>query len=159
MQDHFEFVTKKHEAITADENSAILIYPNKIKNRVLFKIKTGSKLELLTNETMSLLGDGPIIEKNKNGINVPQIDQVNSVLVHCNVVQSNYQQDSKLLYTFVPDKQFGQLLVVEPKPLLNLKIIDSVFTYIEVWFTDQNNRKLQTEDSVNITLIVSVKNI
>ena len=158
IQPYFEFIIKKHETITTDENSPVLIYPNKIKNRIVFKIKTEYKLELLTNETMSLLGDGPIIDKNKNSDNVPEIEQVRSVVVHCNIVQNNYQQESKLLYTFVPDEQFGQLLVIEPKVLIGLKTIDSVFTYMEIWLTDQDNRSLQIEDNVNITLIVSTKN-
>ena len=81
-----------------------------------------------------------------------------SVLVHCNVIQNNYQQDSNLLYSFVPDKQFGQLLVIEPKVLIGLKTIDSVFDYIDVWFTDQDNRSLQIEDNVKNTLIVSTEN-
>ena len=114
IQDYFEYIIEKHETTTSDENSSILIYPNKIKNRVVFKIKTGYKLELLSNETMALLGDGPIIDKDEDGDNLPQIEQVHSTLVHCNVVQSNYQQDSKLLYTFVPDKQYGQLFAVKP---------------------------------------------
>ena len=83
------------------------------------------------------LYDGLIIDNNKNGDNVPEIEQAHSVLVHCNVAQSNYQQDSNLLYTFVPGKQFGQLPVIELKVLIDLKTIDSVFTYIEIWFTDQ----------------------
>ena len=106
---------------------------------------------------MSLLGKGPTIDKDKNGDTVPEIEQVHPVLVHCNVVQNNYQEDSKLLYTFVPDKQFGQLLVIEPKALLDLKTIDSVFTYIEIWFTDQSNRSLKIEENVNITLIISTE--
>ena len=92
---------------------------------------------------MALLDDGPIIDKIKDGDNLPQIEQVHSVLVHCNVVQNNYQQDSKLLYTFVPDKQYGQLHVVEPKSLISLKAIGSIFNYIDIWFTDQNNRPLK----------------
>ena len=103
---------------------------------------------------MALLGDGAVIDKNKDGDNLPQIEQVHSVLVHCNVVQNNYQQDSRLLYTFVPDKQYGQLLFVEPKSLISLKTIDSVFYYIDIWFTDQNNRPLQIVDNVSISLIV-----
>ena len=63
----------------------IRIYVNKIKNRIVFKIKTGYKLELLTNETMDLLGDGPIIDKDKNSSNLPKLEQVHSVLIHCNV--------------------------------------------------------------------------
>ena len=118
IQDYFEFIIKKHETILSDENSPILIYPNKIKNRIVFKIKTGYKLELLRNETMKLLGDGPIIDKDKNGNNVPELEQVHSVLIHRNVVQNDYLQSSKLLYTFVPDKSFGQLLVILPKTLI-----------------------------------------
>ena len=118
IQDYFEFIIKKHETISSDENSPILIYPNKIKNRIVFKIKTGYKLELLRNETMKLLGDGPIIDKDKNGNNVPELEQVHSVLIHRNVVQNDYLQNSKLLYTFVPDKSFGQLLVILPKALI-----------------------------------------
>ena len=64
-----EYIIKKHKNITSDENSPILIYPNKIKNKVVFTLKTGCKLELLSNETMALLGDGPIIDKNKDSIN------------------------------------------------------------------------------------------
>ena len=118
IQDYFEFIIKKHETISSDKNSPILIYPNKIKNKIVFKIKTGYKLELLTNETMKLLGDGPIIDKDKNGDNVPELEQVDSVLVHCNVVHNDYLQNSKSLYTFVPDKDFGQLLSIQPKALI-----------------------------------------
>ena len=151
IQGYLEYIIKKHETIASDENSPILIYPNKIKNRAVFKIKTGYKLEFLSNEAMALLGDGPIINKNKDGDNLPEIEQVHSVLVHCNVVQNNYQQHSKLLYTFIPDKQYGQLLVFEPKALISLKTVDSVFN---IWFTDQDNRSLQMEDNVNISLTV-----
>ena len=83
IQDYFEFIIKKHETIT-DENSPVKIYSNNIKNRIVFKIKTGYKLELLTNETMKLLGDGPIIDKNST--NLPQLEIVIAVLVHCNIV-------------------------------------------------------------------------
>ena len=89
-----------------------------MKNRIGFKIKTGYKLELLANETMKLLGDGPIIDKDKHGNNVPELEQFCSVLLHCNIVHSNYLQNSKLLYTFVPSKSFGQLPVIEAKSLI-----------------------------------------
>ena len=117
-------------------------------------MKTGYKLELLSNETMSLLGDGPIIDKDKNGDNVPELEQVHSVSIHCNVVQNDCLQNSKLLYTFVPGKSFGQLLFIEPKALIQSKTTNSVFDYVEIWVTDQNNRSLQIEDSVNATLII-----
>ena len=157
IQDHFFYIIKKHETITAMEESPILIYPNKIKNRIVFKIKTGYKLELLINETMRLLGDGPIIDTNKNGDNVPELGNVHYVLLHCNVVQNDYLQNSKLLYTFVPNKDFGQLLSVQPKPLIQSKTTDSIFDHIEIWFTDQNNNSLQLEDSVSVTLIIQNK--
>ena len=94
------YIIKKHESITSNEESPILIYPNKIRNRIIFKIKTGYKLELLTNETMRLLGDGPIINATKNDVNVPELEQVHSVLFHCNVIHNDYLQNSKLLYIF-----------------------------------------------------------
>ena len=89
---------KKHESnVKSNEQSPILIYVNRILNRVSFKIKTGYKLELLTNETMKLLGDGPIIDTTKNGENVPRLKSVRNVLVFCNLVEKAYLQDSKLL--------------------------------------------------------------
>ena len=109
------YIIKEHESITSNEESPVLIYPNRIKNRIVFKIKTGYKLELLTNETMKSLGDGAIIDTNGNDNNVPELEQVHSVLIHSNVVHNDYLQNSKLLYCFVPDKGFGQLLNIEPK--------------------------------------------
>ena len=123
----------------------------------MFKIKAGYKLELLTNEAMKLLGDGPVVDKDKNGDNVLELEQVYSVLLHCSVVCNDYLQNSKLLYTFVPSKSFGQLLVIELKPLVQSKTTDSVFDYIEIWITDQNKRSLQIEDSVNAALIIQTR--
>ena len=145
------WVIKKHETdVESSEESPILIYPNKIESRIVFKIKTGYKLELLTNEAMRLLGDGPIADTDKNGENVPRLEQVRFVLLHCNVVRNDHLQNSKLLYAFVPSDDFGKLLFVEPKVLKQSKTTDSVFDYIKVWFTDQNNRSLQVEDDVSL---------
>ena len=88
-------------------------YVNKIKNRIVFKIKTGYKLELLSEETMQLLASSKkVIDKNKNGELVPRLEIVEVVLVHCDSVNSNYQQASKVLFTFVPNKKFGQLITI-----------------------------------------------
>ena len=107
IQDFFEFIIKKYETLT--ENPSIQIYPNKIKNRIIFKIKTGYKLELLTPETMKLLGSTKkVVDKDKNGENVPKLEIVEVVLVHCNLVKNDYQHTSKVLFTFVPNKKFGQ---------------------------------------------------
>ena len=90
IQDYFEFIIKKHEALT--ENPQIQIYPNKIKNRIVFKIKTGYKLKLLTPETMKLLGSTKkVVDKDKNGENVPKLESVEVVLIHCNLVKNDYQ--------------------------------------------------------------------
>ena len=75
------------------------------------------------------------------------------VLIYCNIVNNNYQENSKVLYTFIPNKWFGQLLHISPKDFVSLKTFDSEFSYIEVWFTDQNWKPLQIEDKRNITLI------
>ena len=152
IQDYFEFIIKKHETLT--ENPPIQIYPNKIKNRIIFKVKTGYKLELLSPETMKLLGSTKKdVDKDKNGEDVPKLESVEVVLVHCNLVNNSYQQASKVLFTFVPNKQFGQLITVLPYSLTMLKAANSEFPFIQVWFTDQNNRPLEIEVSVNITLI------
>ena len=91
---------------------------NKIKNRIIFKIKTGCKLELLTKETMQILGSSKKdIDQNINGDIVPRLETVEVVLVHFNLVNNNYQQASKVLFTFVPNKQFGQIITVTPHSL------------------------------------------
>ena len=87
-------------------NHSIRIYINKIENRITFKIKTGYYLELLTPKTMKLLGSTKSkITKNENGKNVPKLE-ISVVLVLCNIVSSNYPQNSRLLYTFLPNKLF-----------------------------------------------------
>ena len=100
----------------------------------MFKIKTGYKLELLTNETMKLSDDGPVFDKDKNGDNVPDLEKIHTVLLNCNVIHKEYLQNSKLLHTFVPGKAFGQLLSIQPKALLQSKTTDSIFDHIEIWF-------------------------
>ena len=105
IEDHFEYVIKKHETINT---SPITIYPNEIKNRIIFKIKSGYKLELLSKETMQLLGSSSnIIDSDKNSELVPKLEIAEVVLAHCNLVSNNYQQASKVLFTFVPDKKYG----------------------------------------------------
>ena len=74
--------------------------------------------------------------------------------MHCNIVQNDYLQNSKLLYEFVPDKKFGQLISVKPPAFVQCKTSDTIFDYIEIWFTDQNNNSLQIEDKVSVTLII-----
>ena len=78
------------------------------------------------------------------------------VLVHYNVVNNNYQQTSKVVFTFVPNKQFGQLITITPHSLTMLKTNNAEVSVIEIWFTDQNNRPLEIEDNVNITLIFGI---
>ena len=132
-----------------------MIYINKIENRITFKIKTGYYLELFMLETMKLLGSTERkITKDKNGKNVFHLEITKAVLVHCNNIDSDYQQDSRVLYTFVPNKTFGQLLETSPTNLIFLKTFDSEFSYIEVWFTNQNSQPLEIEDTINLTLVV-----
>ena len=155
IQDYFEYIIKKHETIP--DNPPVQIYVNKIKNRIVFKIKAGYKLELLPEETMQLLGSSKkVIDKNKDGEIVPRLKTVEVVLVHCNLVNKNYQQAPKVLFTLVPNKQFGQSITVTPHSLTMLKTTNAEFSDIEVSFTDQNNRPLEIEDNVNITLITGI---
>ena len=121
---------------------------DKNKNSITFKIKNGYYLELLTPETMKLLGSTKSkITGEKNGEN-------ELVLIHCNIVNNIYQQNSRILYTFVPNKPFGSLLEISPTNHIFLKKINSEFQEIKIWFTDQNNNPLEVEDKINITLII-----
>ena len=95
------------------------------------------------------------ITKDENGENVPHLEITEVVLMHYNIVNNDYQQDSRVLYTFVPNKSFGQLLDISPKNFIFLKTFDSEFSYIEVWFTDQNSKPLEIEDKINITLVIN----
>ena len=135
IQNYIEHIIKKHETIAG--TAPILIYANKISNRIVFKIKTGYKLELLSKETMKLLG------KTKDTIDADK----NS--------ENSYQQASRVLFTFVPNKQYGQLISISPNSLIFLKSMNTEFSEIEIWFTDQNNNSLEIEDNVNIYLIIN----
>ena len=138
IQDYFEHIIKKHETIA--DNHHVQIYVNKIKNRIVFEIKTGYKLELLTKETMQLLGGSKKdIDQSKDGEIVPRLEAV---------------EPSEVLFTFVPDKQFGQLISITPHSPTILKTANAEFSFFEIWFTDQNIRPLEIEDNVNIILII-----
>ena len=111
IQDYFEYVFKKHGENT--DKSSAEIYVNKTENRVIFKIKDGYSLELLTPETIKVLGSTKKkITKDKNDENVPHLEITEVVLVHCDVVNNYYQQDSRVLYTLVPNKLFGSLVEI-----------------------------------------------
>ena len=107
-------------------------------------------------ETMKLFGNTKSkINKNENGKNVPHLEITEVVLVHCNIVNNDYQQDSRVLYIFVPNKSFGKLLDISPKNFIFLKTFDSEFSYIEVWFTDQNSKLLEIEDNRKISAVIN----
>ena len=93
------------------------------------------------------------VDKDENGENVPKIESVEVVLVHCNVVNNRYQQTSKVLFTFVPNKQFGQLITISAHSLTMLKTTSAEFQSAELCFTNQNNIPLEIKNSVNTTLI------
>ena len=132
------------------DKPSVQIYVNKIENRITFKVKDGYSLELLTKKTMKLLGSAENkITKDKNGENVPHLEITEVVLVHCNMVNNDYQQDSRVLYTFVPNKPFGSLLDISPANHILLKTFNSEYNDINVWFTDQNSRPLEIEDRKN----------
>ena len=126
IQDNFQFIIKKLETLT--KNLLIQIYPSNIKNRIVFKIKTGCKLELLTPETLKLLGSGKKdVDKDKNSENVSKLESVEVFLVHCNLVKNDYQHASKVLFTFVPNKQFRQLINISPHSLTMMNTINTNF--------------------------------
>ena len=128
---------------------------NKIENRTTFKTIDGYSFELLTPETMKLLRSSKNkITRGKNGENVPHLEITEVVLVHCNIVNNDYQQDSRVLYTFVPNKSFSSLLQISPTNHIFLKTFNSEYNEIEVWFTDQNSKPLEIEDRINSTMVI-----
>ena len=113
IQQYFKYISNKHGENV--DNPSIKIFLNKTENRITFKIKIRYYLKLLTSETMKLPESTESeITKNKNGQNVPHLKVAELVLVHCLLVNNDYQQDSRILYTFVPNKRFGSLLKISP---------------------------------------------
>ena len=107
---------------------------------------------------MKLLGSTENkITKDKNGQNVSHLEITEVVLVHCNIVNNDYQQDSRVLYTFVPNKPFGSLLEISPTNHIFLKTFNSEFQTIEVWLTDQNSQPLEIEGRINLTSVIKKK--
>ena len=103
---------------------------------------------------MKLLGSTKdTIDADKNSENVPKLENVEVVLVHCNLVNNAYQQLSRVLFTFVPTKEYGQLISISPHSLVFLKTMYTDFS--EIWFTDQNNNALEIEDNNNISLVIN----
>ena len=149
IQDYVAFIIKKHESLT--ENLPVQIYPNKIKNRIGFKIKTGHKLEL---KRYKLGSTKNVADKNKDGENAPKLESVDFVLVHCNLGKNDYQHTSKVLFTFVPNKQFGQLINISAHYLTMMNTVNTEFSSVQVWFTNQASKGLEIEDKVNLILII-----
>ena len=94
------------------------------------------------------------ITKKKNVENVPHLEITEVVLIHCNIVNNDYQQDSRLLYTFVPNKPFGSSLEIHPTNHIFSKTFNSEYDKIKRWFTDQNSQQLAMEDKINLTMVI-----
>ena len=124
----------------------------------MFKMNTGYYLELLTPETIRLLESTKIkLDKNENcendrNLEISKIPEV--VLVHCNIVNNNYQRNSRVFYTFVLNKSFSQLLHISSNYFIFLKKFNSEL-YIEVWLTDKNSNFPEIEDKTSITLVAN----
>ena len=104
---------------------------------------------------MKLLGSTKNkLTKDKNGENLPHPEITEVLLVHCNMVNNDYQHDSRVLYTFVPNKSFGSLLDISPSNHIFLKTFNSEYDEIVVWFTDQNSKPLEIEDRINLTMVI-----
>ena len=94
------------------------------------------------------------VDKDRVGENVPKLESVEVILLDCNLVKNDYQHTSKVLFTFVSNKQFGQLINISPHSLTMMNTVNTEFSFVEVWFTDQTSKALEIEDNVNLTLII-----
>ena len=103
-----------------------MIYMSKIEDSITFKLKTRCYFELLTPETIKLLGNTKSkITKDENDENVSHLEITEVELVHCNIVNKDYQHDSRVLYAFAPNKSFGQLLDISPRNFIFLETFNS----------------------------------
>ena len=110
---------------------------------------------MLTPETMKPLGSTKKdVDSDKNSKNGPRLESVQVGLVHCNLVKNDYQHKSKVLFSFVPNKQFGQLINISPNTLTMMTTVNTEFSFVEVWFINQASKELKIEDNVNLTLII-----
>ena len=104
---------------------------------------------------MKLLGSTEnVVDKDKDSKNVPKLESLEVVLVHCNLVKNDYQHASKVLFSFVPNKQFGQLLNISPHIFTMMNSVNTEFSSVEVRFTDQSSKALEIGNNVNLTLII-----
>ena len=125
-----------------------------MKIELRLKLKVDIILRILS-ETMKLLGSTESkITKNKNGENAPHLEVGELMSIHCNLVNNDYQQDSRILYTLVPNKTCGSLLEISPTNHTFLKTFNSQFQEIKIWFTDQTSTPLEVEDKINVTLVI-----
>ena len=110
---------------------------------------------MLNPEIMRVLGSTKKdIDADKNSKDVPKLESVENVLVHCNLVKNDYQYSSKVLFSFVRNKQFGQLINISPNTLTMMNTVNTEFSFVEVWSTDQVSKPFEIEDNVNLTLII-----
>ena len=110
---------------------------------------------MLNPEIMRVLGSTKKdIDADKNSKDVPKLESVENVLVHYNLVKNDYQYSSKVLFSFVRNKQFGQLINISPNTLTMMNTVNTEFSFVEVWSTDQVSKPFEIEDNVNLTLII-----
>ena len=104
---------------------------------------------------MELLGSTKKdVDKDKNGKNVPKLESAEVILVECNLVKNVDQHLSKVLFSFVSNKRLGKLINISPNPLTMMNTVNTGFSFVEVWFTDQTSKALEIEDNINLTLII-----
>ena len=110
---------------------------------------------MLTPETMRLLGSTKKdVNSDKISEIVPKLESAEVVLVHCNLVKNDYRHTSKVLFIFVPNKQFGPLINISTHSLTMMNTVNTEFSFVEVWFTDQVSKAFEIEDNVNLTLVI-----
>lgn len=135
------------------EDYPISIYPNSTYNRVSITMKPNFKLILGQGMARVLGFSENTITSSSNGDFVPKLERVETVLVHCNLAQNSFTQDSSLIFSFVPDNVFGSQLHQKPNfPLWRQTTKNSEISEIDIWFTDQLYRPLEIEDNLLIEI-------
>ena len=152
---HMQMIANKD---TTKDDYPISIYSNSTLNRVSIVTRPGCKIDLSDGMAEFLGFSDGVINNSSHGDLVPKIERVETVMVHCNVAQNNFTQDSNLIFSFVPDTPFGTQLHKRPNfPLWRQARKNSDIREIDIWFTDQLYRPLEIEDNILVEIQLAPK--
>ena len=158
LNNYIHHVMSSNNHVNSDESFGINIYANPVYNRITIKVSNDYEFNIIDGLRQTLgFSQSPLTNGDFNGEDTPQIEKVNNVLVHCNLVNNRVVNDSSVIHSFVPNNSFGSILSISPNYPFWHNTRNASFKDIEVWLTDQNNEPLDIEDNILVELQISRK--